>query len=89
MHTLEKLFSSFPPQVSVRYLSRAFYLLDQLNAGTNLKILGGRYLQQNRRFIRFKLGHYRLIIKNDSGVIKPQVFLHRKNLESYIKRRCS
>jgi len=88
MQTLEKLFSSFSPQVSVRYFLRAFYLVDQLNAGTNLKILGGRCLRQNRSFIRFKFGHYRLIIKNDSGVIKPQVFLHRKNLESYIKRRC-
>ncbi|NRA59812.1 MAG: hypothetical protein HRU25_02665 [Psychrobium sp.] len=89
MQILEKLFSRFEPQVYSRYFSRAFKLLEQLNSGVDSRVLGGRCLHQNRKFIRFKFGHYRLIIKHDHGVIKPQVFLHRKNLESFIKRRCS
>ena len=89
MKNLKKSFSSFEPQVSTRYFSRALTILDQLNSGANFRLLGGRCLQQNRKFIRFKLGHYRLIIKSNNGVIQLQAFIHRKNLEIYIKRRCS
>lgn len=89
MQKLHQLFSNFEPQVANRYLSRAINLLEQLNAGANYRVFGGRRLRQNRHYIRFKFGCYRLIFKCSLLGIEPCLLLHRKNLESLIKRRCS
>lgn len=87
--TLQKHFSSFDHQVVKRYFSRTINLIDQLNEGVPHHSLGGCRLEQRKEFIRFKFGCYRLILKFENSNFVVKTFIHRKNLESFIKRRCS
>ena len=89
MQQLKKIFSPFQPQITQRYFALACDLANQLNEGKHYRLLGGCRLSQQRQYVRFKLGAYRLIFKLEGCFPIPHILIHRKNLESFLKRRCN
>lgn len=89
MKTLLQLFSAYPKQVGKYYLSKAINIENKLANGVNYQKLNGSRLLVCPDLIRFKFGRYRLIFKRDLNGYKPLFLIKRKNLERFLKRRCS
>ena len=89
MKTLLQLFSAYPSQVARHYLTKAINIEIKLSNGVNYHELNGVRILLDRDLIRFKLGIYRLIFKRNSNGYTPLFLIKRKNLERFLKRRCS
>lgn len=89
MKTLLQLFSAYPKQVGKYYLTKAINIENQLANGVNYQKLNGSRLLVCPDLIRFKFGNYRLIFQRNSNGYTPLSLIKRKNLERFLKRRCS
>ncbi|NQZ09706.1 MAG: hypothetical protein HRT35_21355 [Algicola sp.] len=87
MKTLYSLFTNSPTTLRKRYYKRAAAIQSHLKLGTHYQDLGGRQLKCSHELIRFRLGDYRLLFKRSAKGFMPEVLLHRKNLEKFLKRR--
>ncbi len=89
MKPLLKLFSAYPKLVGKYYLTKAINIENQLSIGVHYHELNGTRLLLHPDLIRFKLGIYRLLFKRNSNGYTPLFLIKRKNLERFLKRRCS
>jgi mRNA-degrading endonuclease RelE of RelBE toxin-antitoxin system len=86
MKTLSKLFKPYPLIIKNRYFQRAVSIQNKLNSGDDYQHIGGKRLVCAKGLIRFKLGAYRLIFKREQLGYIPELLLHIKNLERFLKR---
>lgn len=89
MKSLQQLFSSLPKREKDIFYPSARKIFLQLAQGVDYYKLKGKQLRTDRQLIRFRLGKYRLIFaKNDNG-FEPIGLIHRKQLETWLKRNAS